>query len=418
MLNKFATGTFDNNAKNLKHIHVQISLRTNTVALNITHLTYFCGEYEETASISVTKPAIQKYTTEDIYFALTTSTKRIINTVHYIKFWAKLPGINCLIVLEQNDFDNNRNITEYLIHEGIPCNIQSSNIARYEERYLELFHLAWNYQEINKRKAIEWFAVGDDDTVWFINNLLRVLQQYNSSNTIYLGDISDNRDQVQHYGAYFAYGGGGIVLSRSLALIFSTYPEKCKQYLNIFGGDGMIGKCITEILKVGLVKNHNFHQMDHHGDMTGYLESGINGLVTLHHMFSYWRPFPKRHTNKINETMYLLQLAYATFDETFLKRYVRLHREANQTLLLTMGYSFTIFNRILLPAELNLVENTWDGTKMIARKTRSKENKKTTWYFRRSSTETSYKSTRYRTVYEKRSDSYGQISNIEVVFTN
>ncbi|CAF4424643.1 unnamed protein product, partial [Adineta steineri] len=87
-------------------------------------------------------------------------------------------------------------------------------------------------------------------------------------------DVPDNRDQVQRFGTYFAYGGGGIVLSRPLALLFSTYTKQCKRYLNIFGGDGMIGKCVTEILKVRLIKNNNFHQMDHRGDNTGYLESG------------------------------------------------------------------------------------------------------------------------------------------------
>ncbi|CAF4295710.1 unnamed protein product, partial [Adineta steineri] len=154
------------------------------------------------------------------------------------------------------------------MHEGILCKIQSSNTIRYEERYLELFRIAWNNQVINRGKINQWFAVGDDDTVWFINNMLRVLQQYNSSSTIYLGGISDKTSQVQRHGVYFAYGGGGIILSRPLALLFSTYTEKCKQYLSMFGGDEMIGKCVTEILKVRLTKSNKFHQMDHRGDMT------------------------------------------------------------------------------------------------------------------------------------------------------
>ncbi|CAF3969746.1 unnamed protein product, partial [Adineta steineri] len=58
--------------------------------------------------------------------------------------------------------------------------------------------------------------------------------------------VSDKISQVQRHGVYFAYGGGGIVLSRPLALLFSTYTKKCKQYLNMFGGDEMIGKCVMK----------------------------------------------------------------------------------------------------------------------------------------------------------------------------
>ena len=262
---------------------------------------------------------IRQYIIEEIYFALTTSTKRILNTVHYLKFWTKFRGIKGLIVFEQSDFDNNKNITQYLRNEGIPCKILSSNVTVYEERYLELFRMAWNNQHINdayrKRKEIQWFAVGDDDTVWFINNLLYTLQQYNSSDSIYLGDVSDKILQVSLHGSFFAYGGGGVMLSRPLALLFAQNTEECKRFKK--GGDARIGQCVTEVLNRSLTKNNHFHQMDHIGDITGIMESGVDGLVTLHHMFSIWKPFPDGHGDKLNETMYLLDLAYKAFNRHF-----------------------------------------------------------------------------------------------------
>ncbi|CAF3497360.1 unnamed protein product [Rotaria sp. Silwood1] len=283
--------------------------------------------------------------------------------------------------------------------------------------------MAWNNQEIKEnmqttRKNIEWFAVGDDDTVWFVNNLLHTLQPYNSSKLMYIGDISDRKSQVKYHGAYYAYGGGGVLLSRPLTILFAQHTQECKRFLNLYGGDEMIGKCITEVLKVKLTRNKNFHQMDSSGDLTGYLESGIDGLVSLHHMFSLWKPFPNDHTNNINETTNLLQLAYIIFDRNFLKRFVRVNYKTSQTLLLTMGYSFTLFNRILSHTDLAQVENTWSGGEMATRETRPKENNKTTWYFRKLTIEKLDGANGYGIIHENKKEMCGYSLNTQVILMN
>jgi hypothetical protein len=380
----------NNKIKEMKNITVRVSFHSKILKMNNIHSTEFSGEYEEVLAISLVNNTIQIYAIEEIYFVLGTNTKRILNTIHYLKFWAKLTGIKCLIV--------------------------------FEERYFELFHSAWHNQESNEmhtgRKQVQWFAVGDDDSVWFVNNLLHTLQQYNSTNSVYLGDISDKTRQISRHGDFFAYGGGGILLSRPLALLFAQHIQECKRFIHESARDAMIGKCVTEVLKVNLTKNKNFHQMDHIGDMTGLFESGIDGLVTVHHMFSIWKPFPDGHSNKTNETMYLLELAYTTFRKTFLKRYVRVNHETNQTLLLTTGYSFSLFDRILSHVELTQVENTWCCSKMVARQTRPKENNKHIWYFRGLTTKTLNGSIRYEVIYEKQEDMYGQIPSMILTLTN
>jgi hypothetical protein len=267
-------------------------------------------------------------------------------------------------------------------------------------------------------KKIQWFAVGDDDTVWFINNLLHTLRQYNSSNKIYLGDYSDRTLSIERHGTYYAFGGGGLLLSRPLASLFSQHIQECKRYTNMYGGDEMIGKCVTEMLKVNLTRNSNFHQMDHNGDMNGFLESGIDGLVSLHLMFSWWRPFSNGNSDQINETMYRLELANGIFDKDFFKRYVRFNYKMNQTLLFTMGYSFSLFNRILSLRELSQIEKTWCCTEMVERKTRPKEKNKITWYFRGFTSENSGETIGNGMVYESKKDMYGKIPNIEITLVN
>ncbi|UJR16834.1 hypothetical protein I4U23_003733 [Adineta vaga] len=367
--------------------------------------------------------SVYKYTIEEIFFILTTNTKRIRTTIHYLKFWANFPNINCLLVFEEMDFMNCTNITDYLIHEGILCEIQTSNVKRYEERYYQLFNQAWNKLEkdnhdSNIKKKIQWFAVGDDDTLWFINNLLRLLEYYNSSSALYLGNTSTKKILLNRHGAFFGYGGAGILFSRPLVLLFVQHRQECEQFLTAFGGDEMIGKCVTQVLKINLTKNNHFHQMDLFGDMLGLIENGMDRLVTLHHMFSHWRPFPDSDTDKLNETIYRLSIAYTTFNEHYLKRYLYFNYNTNQSVLLTLGHSVSVFNRILSHKDFSQIEKTWCCDEIVDRITRPKEENKTTWYFQQMIKTTSTDIIKYEMIYENKTNYNNPYSNIKVTIKN
>jgi hypothetical protein len=380
----FKSYCFHNKTKGIKNLTIRAVFHDEPLKISNIELREFSGEYKEVPRIETMNNNDHKYVIEEIYFLLTTNTKRIRHTINFVRFWAKYHHVKCLIVFEEKDFLNSHNIKNYLIHEGIQCEIQTSTVTRYEERYLQLIEQVWNNtQRFDKIKQIQWFAIGDDDTIWFINNLLKTLEQYNSSKLFYLGNISDRNETIKHHGSYYAYGGGGILLSRPLASLFAARNQQCKQFRDMYGGDEMIGKCITRLLNVNLTINKNFYQMDHVGDIYGYLQSGIHGLVSLHHMFSFWDPFPEEHTQTEKETTDIIELAYKTFDYYFLKTYFKINYQTNQTLLWTIGYSFTLFNRILSSEELSQVERTWCCSQMVERTTRPKENNKINWYFKR-----------------------------------
>jgi hypothetical protein len=417
-----AISIFSNVSAGNQNFQVQALFPNSTLKTNNIYLADFSGEYEEIPAILTRNNTIHSYAIDEIYILLTSNSRRIHHSKHFIKFWAKYPGVKCLIVFEEHDFKNNKNISKYLANEGIPCRVQPSNVTRFEERYLHLVHHAWTnrdkddgYVDIEK---IKWFAVGDDDTVWFINNLLYTLQQYNSLNKIYLGDYSDRTASIHRHGSYYAYGGGGILFSQPLAIQFAKHVHKCKQFLNMYGGDEMIGKCVTQVLNINLTRNSNFHQMDNGGDVTGLLESGLDRLVTLHHMFYLWRPFPDEHSNKLNDTIHLLELAYKTFDEKFLKRYVRFNYKTNQTVLVTMGYTFSVFSRILSDEELIGIEKTWCCTDMVERKTRPKDSNKATWYFGGVTRKMSGGVIGHAAIYENKKNTYGLFPQVEVTLMN
>ncbi|CAF3606970.1 unnamed protein product [Rotaria sp. Silwood1] len=415
---------FDSNIKQTKkQIFVQTLVHNKTSITRKVLLEEFSYDYEELPIKQIISRPVYQYDIEQIYFTFTTNTGRIRETIHQVKFWATRLGIRCLIIFESKDLQSKNYIKRYLKNEGISCKIKTSNVTRYEERYLELIQQAWyslNKSSYTNMKTIQWFAFGDDDTIWFLNTLLQLLEYYNASNSIYLGNISDKLGAIQYHGTYYAYGGGGFILSRPLASRAAQHTKDCQRFTKMFGGDEMIGKCITEVLKINLTRNKNFHQMDHDGDMDGYLESGLEGLVSLHHIFSFWESFPEEHTNSPRETMYLLKLAYQTFGNHFLKRYVRLDHRTNRTFLLTMGYSFSLFNRILTYDELMKVEKTWRCcSEFVDRETRPKEKNKMTWYFRDVTNESANIVNGYGAVYEnKQKDAIVQIPRIEIILTN
>jgi hypothetical protein len=372
--------------KIIKVLTVESFFPNSTLKTKLIELKKLSGEYEELSSKETMKNNNNnnKYNIEEIYFLLTTNTKRIRRTINFIKFWSKSSNVKCLIVFEEKDFLGSEGIKEYIQSNEISCQIKTSNIKRYEERDFQLVQLAWNdIKKLNKSKNISWFAIGDDDTIWFINNLLKTLEEYNSSKLIYLGNISDRNESIQRHGNDYAYGGGGILLSKPLIQLINQYYQQCqKLFFNLLGGDQILGKCITQLLNINLTINKHFHQIDLQGNIQGFLQSGINGLVTLHHMFSLWEPFPEEHFKYEKDILNTIQLAYYTFHQLFFQRFFKRNFQSNQTLLLTIGYSFTLFNRILSLEELNQVEITWENSQLYQIQTRPKENNKINWFFK------------------------------------
>ena len=344
----------------------------------------FSGEYQEFDSnqLTTTMNKIRDYQFEDIYFILTTNTLRIRYSINFLKFWLKSTKINCILVFEETDFARKPSVKSFLQNNEIHCELLLSKIQRYEQRYFYLPSIALDHLR-KQKKNFEWLAMCDDDTIWFIENLFVSINRFNSSSLIYLGNISDNNSTIQRHGKYYAYGGAGILLSKSLVSLLANYSDVCyKKYRVSFGGDEILGKCIRRILKVNLTLDEHFHQIDHAGDLYGLLQSGYNHLISLHHMFTLWEPFPEEHLAHEHEILENIYQSYRVFEQDFLKRYFRINYRTNQTLLLTNGYSFTIFDEILSEKQLNQVELTWSGSRLYQKPMRKRHSNKIDFFFK------------------------------------
>lgn len=110
-------------------------------------------------------------------------------------------------------------------------------------------------------EGVRWFVMGDDDTVFVTENLVKVLQKYDHNQFYYIGSSSESHLQNIYFSYNMAYGGGGFAISYPLAVALEKMQDRCIQrYPGLYGSDDRIQACMAE-LGVPLTKEKGFHQV-------------------------------------------------------------------------------------------------------------------------------------------------------------
>ncbi|CAI8612702.1 unnamed protein product [Vicia faba] len=132
---------------------------------------------------------------------------------------------------------------------------------------------------------VRWFVMGDDDTVFFSENLITVLNKYDHNQLYYIGGNSESVEQNIVHFYTMGYGGGGFAISYPLAAELVMILDGCiDRYADYYGSDQKIQSCISEI-GVQITKEPGFHQIDVHGSPYGLLAAHpVAPLVSLHHL--------------------------------------------------------------------------------------------------------------------------------------
>jgi hypothetical protein len=137
---------------------------------------------------------------------------------------------------------------------------------------------------------VRWFVMGDDDTVFFPDNLVTVLRKYDHEEMYYVGAPSESvaQDAAHSYG--MAFGGGGFAVSYPAAAeLAKAFDDRdgggcLDRYRDLFGSDERVHACLSE-LGVPLTREPGFHQLDFRGDAYGFLAAHpVAPLVSLHHL--------------------------------------------------------------------------------------------------------------------------------------
>lgn len=124
-----------------------------------------------------------------------------------------------------------------------------------------------------KLPGVRWFVMGDDDTVFITENLIRVLRKYDHNQFYYIGSLSESHLQNIFFSYGMAYGGGGFAISYPLAVALAKMQDRCIQrYPGLYGSDDRMQACMAE-LGVPLTKELGFHQVCDSLTRSHYLSS-------------------------------------------------------------------------------------------------------------------------------------------------
>ncbi|KAF3642102.1 putative ARF guanine-nucleotide exchange factor GNOM-like [Capsicum annuum] len=106
-----------------------------------------------------------------------------------------------------------------------------------------------------------WFVMGDDDTVFFTDNLVTVLAKYDHRQMYYIGGNSESVEQDVMHAYDMAFGGGGFAISYPLAAELVRIMDGClSRYFNFYGSDQRVWACVGE-LGISLTRERGFHQV-------------------------------------------------------------------------------------------------------------------------------------------------------------
>ncbi|XP_021289602.1 uncharacterized protein LOC110420566 [Herrania umbratica] len=142
---------------------------------------------------------------------------------------------------------------------------------------------------------VRWFVMGDDDTVFFLGNLVTVLNKYDHNQMYYIGGNSESVEQDVIHSYTMAYGGGGFAISYPLAAELVKVLDGCiDRYASFYGSDQKVQGCMSEI-GIPVTKELGFHQVDIRGNPYGLLAAHpLAPLVSLHHLDYIQSIFPGR----------------------------------------------------------------------------------------------------------------------------
>lgn len=108
---------------------------------------------------------------------------------------------------------------------------------------------------------VRWIVMGDDDSIFFVDNIVDVLAEYDHTKYYYLGWHSESVISNYWFSFNQAFGGGGIVLSYPLAKALVKDMDGCLiRHAQGSSADLIAMSCIADI-GVNLTPHKGIHQV-------------------------------------------------------------------------------------------------------------------------------------------------------------
>jgi hypothetical protein len=203
----------------------------------------------------------QRYDTElkHIVFGIAASSSLWEKRKEYIKVWWKPKETRGVVWLDKK--------VRIRGNEGLPEIRISGDTKRFKYNNRQGQRSALRISRVVSEtlrlgmKDVRWFVMGDDDTVFVVENVVRILSKYDHTQLYYVGSSSESHVQNIYFSYAMAYGGGGFAISYPLAQELAKMQDRCIQrYPGLYGSDDRIQACMAE-LGVPLTKEPGFHQV-------------------------------------------------------------------------------------------------------------------------------------------------------------
>ncbi|KAL3653355.1 hypothetical protein CASFOL_003036 [Castilleja foliolosa] len=213
-------------------------------------------------------------------------------------------------------------------------------------------------RELGDDADFRWLVMGDDDSIFFVDNMVDVLAKYDHTKYHYIGGHSENILSNYFFSFNQAFGGGGIMLSYPLAKALARDMENClKRYGFLNSADNTTRACIADI-GANLSPHKGNHQIDLSGDISGFLSSHPQStLVSLHHFDMVDPIFP--NMDRFESTRHLMKPG-AVDQSRLLQQTICHDKEINNwSFSIAWGYSVHIYEKILPRSYLKMPIETF-----------------------------------------------------------
>ncbi|KAM7522274.1 hypothetical protein LguiA_012176 [Lonicera macranthoides] len=206
-------------------------------------------------------------------------------------------------------------------------------------------------------KDVRWFVMGDDDTVFMVDNVVRVLSKYDHTQFYYVGSSSESHVQNIFFSYAMAFGGGGFAISYPLAKELAKMQDRCIQrYPGLYGSDDRMQACMAE-LGVPLTREQGFHQYDVYGNLLGLLGAHpVTPLVSLHHLDVVDPIFPKM--TRVDALQRLFDSAKRD-SASIIQQSICYDKKRDWSISVSWGYVVQIIRGVISPRELEMPTRTF-----------------------------------------------------------
>ncbi|CAM8969861.1 unnamed protein product [Rhodiola kirilowii] len=302
-----------------------------------------------------------KTTLSHVVFGIASTSNLWNKRKSYIKLWWKPNTMRGFVWLEKPLVKSDEKQNDSFLLPPIKISSNTSNFKytnpRGRRSAIRISRIVSESVKL-KMQDVRWYVMGDDDTFFVTENLVRVLEKLDHDEFYYVGSNSETHVQNIDFSYNMAFGGGGFAISHALAKALAKMQDSClHRYPNLYGSDDRIQACVAE-LGVPLTKHSGFHQCDVLKSIFGLLAAHpVTPLISLHHLDIISPIFPNAadRVQALSRLTIPMKLDAAALAQQSIC-YEKVH---NWTVSVSWGYAVQIFQTIRYPRELERPARTF-----------------------------------------------------------